>query len=265
DFDLVIGEQKVISSNDIITNEGSIYFNSDIDYDQIISDNEDLKDSIMETGKFPDGVYSFYFRIIFDGNNYEDNFNITVNSPGATTLIYPGNSVGGSITSIMTSTPDFTWSSNQNNFALSIYQFTEDVDDISSLTSARPFFQIDGIASPYQYPQMAPSLEPGYVYAWKIRTSLDSPAGSSYLNSEYFLFNIGSTEDMTDLNSQLLSTAFDILGLGDNQVLQNLINQGYSPSGTFSINGEQHSFDELITIITQLQNEGKSVANITVE
>ncbi len=163
----------------------------------------------------------------------------------------------------MTSTPAFTWSSNQANFELSLYELEDSDTDLDDLDN--PFFIAEDINSPFIYPARAPSLEEGNIYAWQVKTTIISPDGETDSESGFYLFTIGSDEEMSDVETQMLSTALEILGAASNQDIANLLTEGYTPTGSFIMNNEEYSVDQLLTILTQLQNQGLTLKSVVVE
>ena len=152
------------------------------------------------------------------------------------------------------------------------------VEDITSL----PIDQIEGWWNiieggiSFQYPVIgARELQAGKLYAWQIKKELQTTIGvEPYLStiSVFKLTDPSSSQDFSSTSSQIITdpmmiTLKDLLGeenfgiyFGDDGELTN-----YIPSGTYQINNENATSNDIRQIIDQLQKGTISVVNISIE
>ena len=247
--------------------------------------------SIMTTGRLADGNYTFQFGVASGSNKgavesasptFETRI-ITVESPSAINLEYPGGALSDtSSTGIFTTYPLLVWSSSGCNTCASFVRVAEfnpsvhsSMDEAIQDERRLPFDQAQeweniGIVNSYQYPLSGSlPLEYGKVYVWQVKHELTTTAGSDELLSPIYAFRIqdvgsGSTSTsyhpIVQILQQVLSEdQFNSL-FGSSAVLD-----GFSPSGTYRINGDSDDLSAAISLLNQITNGTASITNVEVQ
>ena len=247
--------------------------------------------SIMTTGRLADGNYTFQFGVASGSNKgavesasptFETRV-ITVESPSAINLEYPGGALSDtSSTGIFTTYPLLVWSSSGCNTCASFIRVAEfnpsvhsSMDEAIQDERRLPFDQVQewesiGIVNSYQYPLSGSlPLEYGKVYVWQVKHELTTTAGSDELLSPIYAFRIqdvgsGSTSTsyhpIVQILQQVLSEdQFNSL-FGSSAVLD-----GFSPSGTYRINGDSDDLSAAISLLNQITNGTASITNVEVQ
>ena len=247
--------------------------------------------SIMTTGRLADGNYTFQFGVASGSNKgavesasptFETRV-ITVESPSAINLEYPGGALSDtSSTGIFTTYPLLVWSSSGCNTCASFVRVAEfnpsvhsSMDEAIQDERRLPFDQAQewesiGIVNSYQYPLSGSlPLEYGKVYVWQVKHELTTTAGSDELLSPIYAFRI------QDLGSGSASTSYHPVV----QILQQVLGEdqfnslfgssavldGFSPSGTYRINGDSDDLSAAISLLNQITNGTASITNVEVQ
>ena len=247
--------------------------------------------SIMTTGRLSDGNYTFQFGVASGSNigivesaspTFETRI-ITVESPSAINLEYPGGALSDtSSTGIFTTYPLLVWSSSGCNTCASFVRVAEfnpsvhsSMDEAIQDERRLPFDQAQewksiGIVNSYQYPLSGSlPLEYGKVYVWQVKHELTTTAGSDELLSPIYAFRIQdlgsgsapiSYHPVVQILQQVLSEdQFNSL-FGSSAVLD-----GFSPSGTYRINGDSDDLSAAISLLNQITNGTASITNVEVQ
>ena len=247
--------------------------------------------SIMTSGRLADGNYTFQFGVASGSNKgavesasptFETRI-ITVESPSAINLEYPGGALSDtSSTGIFTTYPLLVWSSSGCNTCASFVRVAEfnpsvhsSMDEAIQDERRLPFDQVQewesiGIVNSYQYPLSGSlPLEYGKVYVWQVKHELTTTAGSDELLSPIYAFRI------QDLGSGSASTSYHPVV----QILQQVLSEdqfnslfgssavldGFSPSGTYRINGDSDDLSAAISLLNQITNGTASITNVEVQ
>ena len=247
--------------------------------------------SIMTTGRLADGNYTFQFGVASGSNKgavesasptFETRI-ITVESPSAINLEYPGGALSDtSSTGIFTTYPLLVWSSSGCNTCASFVRVAEfnpsvhsSMDEAIQDERRLPFDQAQeweniGIVNSYQYPLSGSlPLEYGKVYVWQVKHELTTTAGSDELLSPIYAFRI------QDVGSGSISTSYHPVV----QILQQVLSEdqfnslfgssavldGFSPSGTYRINGDSDDLSAAISLLNQITNGTASITNVEVQ
>ncbi|MCH7731342.1 MAG: hypothetical protein IIB44_02330 [Candidatus Marinimicrobia bacterium] len=256
-----------------------------------ISEYENMLSSILSTGKLPGGEYTFYLAIRSGSSSGslsltdEVTEKIIVTSPTSLNLIAPGGELADTSQNTVFSTyPVFQWEtepcSNCESF-IRVARFDHSLhgspEDAVEDVTVYPMNQTEGWASvgvstTIQYPFFdAVELVPGYVYVWQIKKNLPTTVGIESYLSPIWSLKIGDLTQPPEMGIEnlhpLLQQLMDVLGedqffayFGPDGVLY-----GYSPDGTYEINGIQVSIDAVYTLIQQFQNQSSLIINISVE
>jgi len=265
----------------------SVYIQDVID----VADLNTMLSSIMTTGRLADGNYTFQFGVASGSNKgavesasptFETRI-ITVESPSAINLEYPGGALSDtSSTGIFTTYPLLVWSSSGCNTCASFIRVAEfnpsvhsSMDEAIQDERRLPFDQVQewesiGIVNSYQYPLSGSlPLEYGKVYVWQVKHELTTTAGSDELLSPIYAFRI------QDVGSGSTSTSYHPIV----QILQQVLGEdqfnslfgssavldGFSPSGTYRINGDSDDLSAAISLLNQITNGTASITNVEVQ
>jgi len=265
----------------------SVYIQDVID----VADLNTMLSSIMTTGRLADGNYTFQLGVASGSKKgtvesasptFETRV-ITVESPSAINLEYPGGTLSDtSSTGIFTTYPLLVWSSSGCNTCASFVRVAEfnpsvhsSMDEAIQDERRLPFDQVQewesiGIVNSYQYPLSGSlPLEYGKVYVWQVKHELTTTAGSDELLSPIYAFRI------QDLGSGSASTSYHPVV----QILQQVLSEdqfnslfgssavldGFSPSGTYRINGDSDDLSAAISLLNQITNGTASITNVEVQ
>ena len=265
----------------------SVYIQDVID----VADLNAMLSSIMTTGRLADGNYTFQFGVASGSTESAcesaspifETRTIIVESPSAINLEYPGGALSDtSLLEIFTTYPLLVWSSSSCNRCASFVRVAEfnpsvhsSMDEAIQDERRLPFDQAQeweniGIVNSYQYPLSgALPLEYGKVYVWQVKHELITTAGSDELLSSIYAFRIQDVASGTTTTSyhpivqilqQVLSEdQFNSL-FGPSAVLD-----GFSPSGTYRINGDSDDLSAAISLLNQITNGTASITNVEVQ
>ena len=256
-----------------------------------VADLNAMLSSIMTTGRLADGNYTFQFGVASGSTESAcesaspifETRTIIVESPSAINLEYPGGALSDtSLLEIFTTYPLLVWSSSSCNRCASFVRVAEfnpsvhsSMDEAIQDERRLPFDQAQeweniGIVNSYQYPLSgALPLEYGKVYVWQVKHELTTTAGSDELLSSIYAFRIQDVASGTTTTSyhpivqilqQVLSEdQFNSL-FGSSAVLD-----GFSPSGTYRINGDSDDLSAAISLLNQITNGTASITNVEVQ
>ena len=219
--ELVSGEIKlsnisshiIISNNDIDFSTTSVPgatftlldYNGPTDFNS--SEMTSIISSILQSGKVPNGTYSFNFSLLTSDGVIIDqlNKNIEIYEPSYISLISPGGSINDLDNNIIYSTqPSFFWQMDQcSNCSLGIRLsefnpiFHNSLSDAISSTSNLPissyddFYPINDITNSFQYPVLGgQSLYPGKIYVWQLKRTYNTTIGIENLYSPIYIFKV---------------------------------------------------------------------------
>ena len=241
------------------------------------ADNENIRAVIMQTGKIPNGTYTFEF---FIENSLLSGISKTVEiyEPITFELVSPGEDFSSIEENIISSTyPVFQWYSDycpRCNIGIRVSEFDlerhssplEALNDISSLPSLQSeefYFFNNSQSYSFQYPiNGALDLKPGKSYVWQLVRQYKTTQGLSNDLSEIFAFKIKDvnfSKSSYNTSDQLYREKL-ILLLGESK-FQELFNVGGELSGVtikdieIKLNGAILSSDEIEGIIEKIQNQ----------
>ena len=256
-----------------------------------VADLNSMLSAIMTTGRLADGDYTFQFGVASGSTNGEcesatpvyETRTISVESPSAISLEYPGGSLADTAsTEIFTTYPLFIWTSSSCNTCESYIRVSEFNPSIhSSMDEAiqderrLPFDQSEqweniGIMNSYQYPLSgALPLDYGKIYVWQIKNEISTTSGGDEILSPINAFRIreigsGSTttsyHPVVQILQQIMSDdQFNSL-FGPNAQLYS-----YTPTGNYMINGSSDDLSNTISILNQVTSGTATITNIQVQ
>jgi hypothetical protein len=272
------GETFMFTNREIFSETASFYFSTpqpNISVSTIINQMPDLRDTILNTGLFPDGSYQLTIQFKNETGTLDlsgqHSINFTVRNPGGIFLIRPGTTPGATIPSISGSPINFLWSSNLggtqygNTFTLTVKEFDERemLSQEFIETSGNTILNASDIQTTY-YSDFI-NFRENRFYAWQVSTELFDPAAGSFtatseIKSPYFVFRYSSEADsaedttLEELNAFLLN--LNIPGIAE------FLGEGFSPTGVIEYNGEVYTGSDALNLIQNLLN--RTVISFTI-
>lgn len=269
--DLPVYDNIVTFSNrELISNEGhpdfETKYGADISVSDVIDANQILKEALL-AGYFPDGDLEIriWVRPYLDDNwvvpdsDTGTRFVIKIRNAGAINLVSPGVAIGQTPPQISERPVSFQWnavSTGFNDLKLVIREYpANNPPTQNSLESTgNLFYQNNSVSSGFSD---FLAFNPGNYYAWQVSTDLynefnthsRTPNAPMIVKSNWFVFRFvdesqNSSDDASDIQAQL-----NIL---NNQMLRNLIAQGYTPVGTVIYEGRTYSGQDALDILSGL-------------
>ncbi|MCK9330050.1 MAG: hypothetical protein PHY08_05710 [Candidatus Cloacimonetes bacterium] len=258
------GQSLNVNNRDLIRNDGSSYLHSAIP-SLSLSDflnNNQFKNSILDTGLFPDGIYTFSMIVKNDNGQIISNeavFNMTISNIYSIRLISPGTPAGSSITNVSGSPLVFLWNSNiinpNNKFTLIIREYShETAINISNLdNSGRLFYQAEDLMSPL-FNNYLPFINDNY-YAWKITMPKISDRTEFGINDTYdSSWNIFKFSRTTEESANQYQSISDFLTNLQNPLINELFDEGVFPTGNFYSEDISLTYPQALSILQQLLN-----------
>jgi len=249
---------------------------------QTVMDN--MLSTIMQTGKLPDGTYSFTVELAKENNGQltvmdKIERSIEVYSPVFLELITPGGNLSDTTdTKIFSTYPVFQWVTDycpDCNYGIRVCEFSpekhssisEALDDVSNipLTQSADFFEIGNINS-FQYPTSGViDLKPGSYYTWQIQRSYETTNGPETSLSNINVFKIESPSIGAGGGLDVIET---LLGEGKYNELFGPDGElrGYNISGgSIWIDGEEVPVNQLNQLASQVQQGTLKIKEVEVE
>ncbi len=287
-----------LTSRDIFRDSGSGYFNADFDFDDIINGNPDFEDHILNTGQFPNGVYTFIVQPVdSSGNdipNTAQSFTFVVQSPAPIILITPGTVLGMTPVEIQDSNPSFIWNSNLTSmafespelaFTLNVYSL-EDIPEAllnaDAIANESPYFTEETDITSVSYPADARPLEAGKLYAWQVTFPLVYPgsSGNEKISSDMFIFRVasgsdgfttssidpgtGSTDDK-DQSLEAINYFIQTLPPQYKDEVTKLLNSGYIPKSVINYQNDYKHINTLYDLSELILSGEKTIISVTIE
>jgi len=241
-----------------------------------------IKSSILSSGKIPNGLYAFNFKLKTEEDVIIDEISkvINVNEPEYIDLISPGGSVSDTSNNIVYSMfPIFTWNSDNcsscetqirvSEFDLDSHSSpSEAINDIPNLpnVTGNEYYPVNDNLNSFQYPTAnSRNLEPGKLYAWQLKRIYQSTLGFEEIFSDIYIFKIFNGYNQSSNNLDIIKL---LIGDGkyDEFFLDGGLLSGYNQlEGSVTLNGIEISINELNQIITQIQNGTINIEGISIE
>ena len=237
---------------------------------------EEMFNAIVQTGRLPDGIYTF--RIIItteDGQQIIEEDILNISNPSMHQLITPGGSLADtSINEVYTSFPIFQWESDPCNIASDCEYFIRvaeynpqehsSIDQAIESVTRLPLNQSQGYESvgfgvtTFQYPTDAGDLEPGKVYVWQVKKDLITTSGIEELLSNILVFKIKdfSPPESQEVQNNISPTDMVLRDLiGDNMSDQIFGSggdaEGAVANGNITLNGEAVDISFLQSLVSK--------------
>ena len=300
----------IINISNIPSNLSSLSFrNTDLTYDTnsiqgasfslqesniyIESQQDDLTELFIETGRVPNGRYYFNFQLQFCVNENctnIDNLNkpIDIFVPSYINLISPGSdSVIDTLSNqIFNNYPTFQWNSDfcsNCDFSIRISEYNplvhssieEAINDYSIVPLESGFYNLNNNSNVFQYPVSGfDNLIDGKFYVWQIKRSYETTNGRFDDFSPIFIFKIASLTDNQSRRGVDQQTEFNLdnirLLIGEAQY-NYLFNNGgplYGFSNVTSelvLNNQNISSNFLLELIQLLSADQINILEVDVE
>ncbi len=282
--DLPQGQSFTFTNRDVFTELESPFFGSPspkIEVSDVIDALPNLKDTILNTGLFPDGSYALIIQFVDADSNPisdESSLSFTVRNPGGIFLISPGSRVGSNIPVIGSTPVNFIWSSNLintydpatgvgNKFNLIVKEF----DDTSLLapgsieTSGEVVLSIENLTGNF-YNEFS-NFRNNRYYAWQISTGLIDPSTGDFsapnaIKSNYNVFKYESEAEGAMSEEEATNLFLLFLANLNLQDIMNLIGEGYRPTGTIEFQNKTYTGSNAEAVIRELMT--RQIESITI-
>ena len=285
--DFNINSTKILDTHG---NNVSMAFAIEGEFD--IAEYEGLLNAIVSMGRLPDGIYDFTLKLYDFSGGQEDIIKIeTINitTPTSLNLIYPGGSLADTAQNLVyTPYPVFQWSTETCSACglfIRVAEFDpevhsspgEAIEDITSLPldQVEGWYNITDASTSFPYPVVgARELEGGKLYAWQIKKELPTTLGTDAYLSPISVFKLvdSSSSANSSSSTQLISEPIlialkDLLGETTFDAYFGVEGEfsNHLPSGTYRINNESTTSNDILQIIDQLQQGTISIVNISFE
>ena len=271
---LAASETIFLSNSELFTNAANDYFTlidfTHVSINDIIKISPTLKQSLL-SGYFPDGTIQASISLKDAASSlYEapSTFTLEVQNTGSITLFSPGQSIGSKPPKVSMKPLSFLWSAvntgfnkawitirefpqmmppSSNTVALSGSLFYETPDDVAADDLINSFLFSDHLA-----------FNDGNYYAWQItmdrftERNILAPSKrskeNSSLKSEWYVFQY-VTDDSTLQNEDELKALLLTL---NNDGINSLISQGYSPAGNVILNGRNYLGFDAVRLLDEI-------------
>lgn len=251
---------------------------------------ESMKSAILSTGKLPNGTYTF--NVVLKSGSSETGLevsdqvseSIVITTPTSLALIAPGGALEDTSMNLVYSPyPVFQWDTDpcpncDSYLRVAEYDPTthsspqEAIEDVTILPlDQTQGWESIGIATMFQYPVMAPELQPGFIYVWQVKKDLPTTIGTeSYMSPILAFVMVDATSPRQpgeDMMHPVLQHLKDILGEQQFNVYfeDDGSLEGYSPNGTYSLNGSGVGEDQVHSVFSEIADESATIVNITIE
>ena len=286
--DLTIETSEIYDmGSNVVDLNGKIHIVEQLD----MAEFESMKSSILSTGKLPNGTYSF--NVILKSGSSETggsvitdqvSESIVITTPTSLALIAPGGALEDTSMNLVYSPyPIFQWETepcpNCDSY-LRVAEFDpnvhnspqEAIEDVTILPlDQTQGWESVGIATMFQYPVMAPELQPGSIYVWQVKKDLPTTIGTESFISPIFAFVMvdatAPRQPGEDMLHPVLQHLKDILGEQQFNVYFDNDGslEGFSPNGSYSLNGSGIGEDQVLSIFSEIADESATIVNITIE
>jgi hypothetical protein len=281
---ILSSQQLSLGTASIPNSNGNPQFIELSHYDVDLNAVGGLEDQAIQTGTAPSGNYNFILKantdlvdtpIIDDVNPSNNSINIT--NPTYILLVIPGNSVNDPIiVEISTLYPFFQWQTDVSpgnaSYDISVYQKYPEDNSTQDVLNHPAMLQVEKYPNNFlQYPtDTSPSegfvtvrpLEAGNTYYWFVRSNILGPTGINTIDSDIFRFKISDLAQSGSNAQQILAILQQILGPNFQQVLTNLDERGFNPTGEINYNGRNGDINTLITLLNQVVSGQVSIQSV---
>ena len=196
-------------------------------------------------------------------------------------LLFPGRPVSEeNIQVIATLFPFFQWESDANHFNVFIFQKYPEDQTVQDVLSHPPILHLENYPDKrLQYPSdtspLFPDgtrvigpirlLESGEIYYWYVQAIIDRPSGAyNLLNSDVFRFRIADINEGQLTGQQIINYLERILGTQYGSVLQQLISEGFYPTGNGYYQGTPVDPARLLQILRQTSQQLPGIEQVQV-
>ncbi len=249
---------------------------NDIDYDAV----ENLENAILNTGFLPAGTYVFQMSAILvdEGNRRiedsdSDDNTLFISNPTSIEQQFPGRSVSENIIEeINTIFPYFQWYADAvpGSVTFNFYVYEKQPEDlnIQDVLSHQPILHIQNYQNSFiQYPTdtnpvlnsgqvVGPVrlLENGKTYYWQVESVIPTATNNIVLKSDIFRFKVADDVQGINYSPQIVTFLRQILGPDYEGALQSLLENGFEPNGTITMDGSAVEINQLLLLISQFQS-----------
>ncbi len=261
-----------LTNQDLISKTDNNYFTgSEINFEDLVSAVSDFENIILETGRFPDGLYTLTVTAMVDNEEVDTaSFSMTISNPVAIKPAYPGVPLGMSPMEITDAHPTFVWVSTLNDSKLEIYEIANENVDGQAIEASSVFYEAsDIVGTSHAYPINEDDLAPGKIYAWRISGTMSTPlfnVSDWTVYSDFYVFKVAEVgTNIMNPFSKILLEMLENSSQGVAETVIALINEGYVPTGNFSYNGEAIDLVKLMEIAKKISVGTSRIKSISVD
>lgn len=234
---------------------------------------EQMFSVITQTGRLPDGMYTFRLMATpEDGQAVQQENILNIYNPTTLQLISPGGAlsdIAGNV--VYTSFPVFQWESDPCNipggceYFIRVAEFNpsefSSVDQAIEATTRLPLDQSVGFESvgfdalSFQYPAIsAGDLEEGKIYVWQIKKVLPTTMGDEELLSEILAFKIAGDDCVSESSDNLTPTNMALISLIGEDIFDGIFKSGgeaecFTLTNKITLNNETVELDFVQSLI----------------
>jgi hypothetical protein len=217
-----------------------------------------FEDTGLPSGQVPAGSYVFFVEITTaDGQTVlgGDDDQLVLTNPSTVELF-----------TVTTPFPLFQWRGDSPSWHISVFQRLPGQSSLEEAAAGVPHLSIDATGQSLQYPAAgARALEPGESYVWYVDGTPPSAGGvQGGFRSALRSFTVATTGSAA-LSPSLLDELARVLGPRYEGLIDQLRNQGFSPSGTVRLNGSPVTNAELMNILGYLRGNPDAVTLVVSE
>lgn len=270
------GQERLITNNDLSQAGNDIELDDYTIYDSA----KELANTVLATGKLPNGVYRFKLRVqaVNDpANADETTVELNITNPTTIQLVTPGAVVEeGEVPTVYTTLPQFVWDSNASEFDFKVCEKLPSNSSPEDVMQNEPRYHTTTGEKSLVYPSSgAYPLEEGHTYYWQVRAIVQTSSGPVELESEIWGFRVGSasgggatagggTWELPPLYRNVLSAllgndAYESL-FGDGGVLYEC-----TPTGVIRYQGASFTLQDVQMLLQSLRSGKLEIVDYRVE
>jgi hypothetical protein len=248
-----------------------------------------LEQALQTTGFMPAGQYNFVLTLIrvADGarinDNNPDNNVLYISNPTSIILQFPGRSTAESdIEEVNTIFPFFQWYADAVaggiRYNIYVYEKLPEHRTVQDVLNYTPILQVEDYGlNFFQYPTDSDPtllsgkvvgavrlLQPGKIYYWTVEMVVPTSTTEIVIPSDVYRFRVAESVQNVVFTPQILIFLRQILGPEKEGVLQSLIDGGFEPTGTITLDGTEISISELLIMLSQLQSGSLKIRKVEV-
>jgi hypothetical protein len=233
---------------------------------------EEMGDRMMETGRFPAGLYRFELEVRTPQGIVLDRAELLreLTNPSRVELITPGRPFGESPPVVTSPSPRFLWGTDGDQFLGGAEYRIRVVavdDDASPEAAMQGFASWDALvtATTALYPgsSAAIRLESGGLYAWQVTRRVRTSAGIEELQSPIYWFRMAGAQGVVAGSGTQAVLARQLRQLAGRVGLEEEVSD-FRPSGPYLLDGRPISLEDLQILLQAVLDGDAALTSIIV-